>query len=145
MIQTETKKRYEVKVKYPNVVLGHTVTEVYCVSAFSFAEAEEKVMDAVSEYVDNGGAVDVQSIVKLRYADFVHDDNEEADLPVFKVGMSLVTVDEKSGKEKKSHSGMLVRAKNITAAKAMVDDVMKKSVSEYKITFVTETPILDVL
>jgi len=53
-------------------------------------------------------------------------------------------LDEKSGAEKKTAVNMLVQASTLNEALDIVDTEMKKTMIDYSVAALTETPIMDV-
>lgn len=57
--------------------------------------------------------------------------------------VAFITLDEKSGKEKKSNTQILVESSDITAAKERFNDGMKGTMSDYEIAGINETKYLE--
>ena len=62
----------------------------------------------------------------------------------FKCKLNFITLDEKSGKEKKTAQFFLVNANTALTAHELVDNFMRSSVSDYEVEQVDETKILEV-
>ena len=62
----------------------------------------------------------------------------------FKVKCLFITLDEKTQKEKKTTSTMLVQASDLRDAIKKFDEGMKGTMMDYQIAMVQETPLLDV-
>ena len=60
------------------------------------------------------------------------------------VKVGFITVDEKSGVEKRTVSLMLVQASDFMDAVANFDEYMKGSLGDYDIISIAETPVMDV-
>ena len=73
---------------------------------------------------------------------FVSD--EEAADRWFKCRLFFITLDEKSGAEKKTASFVLVQAADLRDAVRKLDEGMKGTMADYQIGAVTETAIVDV-
>ena len=73
---------------------------------------------------------------------FVSD--EEAADRWFKCRLFFITLDEKSGAEKKTASFVLVQAADLRNAVRKLDEGMKGTMADYQIGAVTETAIVDV-
>ena len=69
--------------------------------------------------------------------------NESDAYRYYKVKVAFISLDEKSGIEKKTTSAMLVQAKDFKNAYDRFIDAMKGSISDYEITSIAETKILD--
>lgn len=135
---------FECKIKYEKTMengLVKKVTEPYLVDALSFTEAEKRIIDEVSPFMT--GEFEVADIKRARYAEFFETAEESADR-WFRAKLTFITLDEKSGKEKKSSQNVLIQAADLRGAIARLDEGMKGSMLDYVISSVTETAIMDV-
>ena len=62
----------------------------------------------------------------------------------YKVRLAYVTLDDKSGAEKKRYTNILVQASDLRDAVRRLDEGMKGTMSDYRIVSVSETKIMDV-
>jgi hypothetical protein len=85
----------------------------------------------------------VTSIKPVKFADVFFCDLESAD-KWFKCKLAYITIDEKSGAEKKSSSYSLVQAGDLREAIKYLDENMKGTLGDYEIAAVTETLLMDV-
>ena len=118
------------------------VTECYIVDAVSFTDAEAKVIHHVQDVIT--GLFEVKSIRKYKVAEIVLgtlDDNEI----FFKCKLNFITLEEKSGLEKKTAVNMLVNATTLDVAKSNLVNHMKGTLSDYSIEKIEETKIIDVI
>ena len=133
---------YECGARYAKTMengLEKKVTELYSVDALSFAEAEGKLVDELSAYYRDG--VEVVTMKIAPYQELV--DCEEGDR-WYRAKVKFVTVDEKTGREKKACQHYLVRAKDIDHARARLDEFMKGSLVDWECESLVETKIVDV-
>ena len=118
------------------------VSESYLVDALSFTEAEERIIKEVRPFV-LVGELDVVNIRRARIAELFLNDEAEDDR-YFRAKVNFITVDEKSGSEKKTSATMIVKSdslpNSVTELKAQLDSQM----ASYEIAAVTDTQILDV-
>ena len=70
-------------------------------------------------------------------------DEESADR-WFKCKLIFITLDEKSGAEKKTSTQVLVQAADLRDAVKKLDEGMKGTMADYQIGMVSETPLMDV-
>lgn len=134
---------YECGVRYEKVAdNGFTkkVTELYLVDACSFAEAEGRITKEMEPYIS--GDFDVVTIKRTNYSEIVENGADSAD-KWFKAKLIFITLDEKSGKEKKTAVHFIVKATDINNAHALVVEHMKTSVMDYEIATLDETKIMD--
>lgn len=117
------------------------VSEPYLVDALSFTEAEKRIIEEITPFMT--GIFEVSDIKKPRIAEIFEAKDDAADR-YFRLKLSFITLDEKSGKEKKSSQNVLVQAEDLRDAIRRLDEGMKGSVSDYDIVAVTDTPIMDI-
>lgn len=117
------------------------VTEQYIVPGFSFTDAEAKVIEEVSAYIS--GEFTVSTMKRANYTEIFRTDDTEAE-NWFKCKVNFITLNEKTGKEKKTACYMLVQAISTEDAGSRLNEAMKGSVSDYQIASISETSIFDV-
>ena len=118
------------------------VTECYIVNAVSFTDAEAKVIHHVQDVIT--GLFEVKSIRKYKVAEIVNKTNLD-DSRYFKCKLNFITLDEKSGAEKKTAVYMLVDAETLDKAKALLVEYMKGTMADYFIEKIEETKIMAVI
>ena len=89
------------------------------------------------------GEFQVTDIKRAKYAELFETDEDAADR-WFKAKVAFITLDEKSGAEKKTAAQMLAQASNLKDAIAVLEDGMKGTLADYTIASVTETQLMDV-
>ncbi|MBR0037738.1 MAG: DUF4494 domain-containing protein [Bacteroidales bacterium] len=133
---------YECKVKFEKTLEAGTikkVTETYLVDAMSFTEAENRIIEEMTPYIS--GEFEVTAVKKERVSELFADPEGDR---WYRAKVMFITLDEKSGVEKKSASAMLVQAKNFQHAVKNLEDGMKGTMSDWEINTISETAILDV-
>ena len=134
---------FECKVKYERTMDDGKVKKVnepYLVDALSFTEAEERIIEERKHYMS--GEFQVSDIKRARYAELFETDDESADR-WFKVKLTFITLDEKTGAEKKTSQNVLVQAADLRDAVKRLDEGMKSSMMDYVISSVAESPLRD--
>lgn len=137
-------KWFECKVKYDKTMengLVKKVSEPYLVDAISFTEAEKRFIEEIRPFMT--GEFEVSDIKRVNYSEVFFNDAESADR-WFKCKLSFITLDEKSGAEKRTNSYALVQAADLREAIKHLDEQMKGTIMDYQIAAVTETMIMDV-
>ena len=119
--------------------LEKKVTEKYVVKADSFTEAESRIIGFMDDNV--GEPVEVININPCVFREFIPSEGEEL---YFKVKIALVTLNEKTGKEKKSRVNYLVQADSFDDVKAIVKDLMSGVMLDYVVEEVKETSYVSV-
>ena len=133
---------FECKVRYDKMLetgMQKTVTEPYLVDALSFTEAEGRIIEEIKPYIS--GEFTIADIKRVKYAETFF--NAEGDR-YFKTKLYFLTLDEKSGSEKKTAVNMLVQASTLREAVDIVETEMKKTMIDYEFASVVETAIMDV-
>lgn len=133
---------YECGVRYERTMengMTKKVTELYLVDALSFAEAEGRITNEMEPYIS--GDFDVVTIKRTNISEIV-EGLSTAD-KWFKDKLMYITIDEKTGKEKKQAVHFIVRASDINNAHICVVEHMKGSVMDYEIATLDETKIMD--
>ena len=133
---------FECKLRYDKMLdtgIQKTVTEPYLVDALSFTEAEARIIEEIKPYIS--GEFTISDIKRARYSDTFF--NETGDR-YFRAKLYYITLDEKSGSEKKTAVNMLVQATILKEAVEIIETEMKKTMIDYSIASVTETALMDV-
>ena len=133
------------KISYDKVLengMNKKVTEPYLVDALSFTEAEARLIEEMAPYVSGEFAVAAVGRAKFSEIFFAEDDINASYW--YKVKLGFITLDEKTGSEKKTYTNVLVQAFDLRDAVKRIDEGMKGSMSDYIIVSVAETPIMDV-
>src|SRR5574344_2164320 len=135
---------FECKIRYGKVMQDgttKTVNEPYLVDALSFTEAERRIMEEMSSCVS--GEFEVADIKKAKYSELFFCEENSADR-WFKVKLQFITVEEKSGAEKKTSTNVLVQAADLRDGVKKLDEGMHGTMAEYVIAWIAETQIMDV-
>ncbi len=132
------KVRYE---KMQEDGMQKKVTESYVIDAVSFTEAEERITEEMSAYIS--GEFEVKDISLAPFGEIFFDEKPSADR-YYKAKLAFITIDEKSGNEKRQNVTYLVHAENFNAAVKNVYEVMGGTMIDYEIISIAETQIMDV-
>lgn len=114
------------------------VVEQFVVDALSFTEAETRIISEVGAY---GTDIEVVTMKRSRCTELVGDGSKEK---WFKAKVNYITINEKTGKERKTPYYYFVNAETIADAKSTVDDFFRESIIDYSIATLDETKVLDV-
>lgn len=135
---------FECKIRYEKTMdngMNKKVTEPYLVDALSFTEAEARIIEEMTPYIS--GEFTVSDIKRANYSELFPSEEEAADR-WFKCKLAFITLDEKSGAEKKTPTQVLVQAADLRDAVKKLDEGMKGTMADYQIASVAETAIMDV-
>lgn len=121
--------------------MNKKVTEPYLVDALSFTEAESRIIEEITPYMT--GEFVVSGVARANYSELFFSDEESAD-KWYKCKLYFITLDEKTGIEKKEATNVLVQASDLKDAIKKLDEGMKDTMADYEIAAVSETAIMDV-
>lgn len=110
-------KLFEVSVQYgKRMSNGHIrkTTDVYIIESLSFADAELRAHELICDFIDVDSEVIAEKIVNI--AEVVTTDDVTAD-KFYKVKHSLITISEKTGKEKKQAQYIIIQASSVDDAR----------------------------
>lgn len=136
---------FECKVRFEKTMengLVKKVTEPYMVEALTYTEAEARFLAEIEPFV-RGTEFEVTDIKKARLSELFFSKDGDDDR-WFRAKLAYITLDEKSGQEKRSTQTVLVQARDLRIAITRIDEAMRGSMADYVITSVVETNILDV-
>lgn len=142
-MKSRVSKFYEVKIQYQKLEDGKEkkVTEQYVVEAESFTEAEAHIIEEMTPYIS--GEFDVISEKIAAYSEIILSDKSDDD-KWFLSKVSLITLDEKTAKEKKTSQRLLVQADTSQTALEYTKKLFDSSMTEFYIDAVQDTPTLEV-
>lgn len=138
------KEYFECVVKFEKTMengLVKKVSEPYIIDALSFTEAEKRFLEYIEPFMS--GEFEVKAVKRANYSEIVSATDEDAD-KWFKAKVAFITLDEKTGIEKKSCQNMLVQASDLRDAVKRLDKHMEGTLADYEISAVAETAIMDV-
>lgn len=133
---------FEVTIKYDKVLdtgAQGTVTETYAMDAMSFTEAEAMMTEYITPFIT--GEFTVKAIKRAQYHELIKCGGDK----FFLVKYNIITIDERTGKEKKQLIQVLFQAESIDVAKDEARKEMGKSLVDYELVCVKETPIVEML
>lgn len=117
------------------------VVEPYLVDALSFTEAEARIIEEVRPFIT--GEFTVSDIKRANYSEVFTSEDPQADR-WFEAKLFFITLDEKSGSEKKTSTRLLIQAIDIRDAMKRLDEGMKSTLADYTAASIKETAIMDV-
>src|SRR5574344_118397 len=135
---------FEWKIRYEKTMengLVKKVNEPYLVDALSFTEAEARIIEEITPFVT--GEFTVSDIKRANYSEIFQSEEDAADR-YFKCKLFFITLDEKSGAEKKTSTTVLVQAADLRDAVKKLDEGMKGTMADYVIASVAETQLMDI-
>ena len=136
-------KYFEVGVRYEKTQEDGTakkVTETYLIDALSFSEVEKRITEEIGAYISGEFSVVTEKITNI--ADVVNTDDVLAD-KFYKVKFSIITVDEKTGKEKKQTQLIVVKASSNDDARDRYKQYYKDAPVDLVLEAVSETKYID--
>ena len=136
-------KYFEVGVRYEKTQedgMAKKVTETYLIDALSFSEVEKRITEEMEAYISGEFSVVTEKITNI--SDVVNTDDVLAD-KFYKVKFSIITVDEKTGKEKKQTQLIVVKASSNDDARDRYKQYYKDTPVDLELEAVSETKYID--
>ena len=133
---------FECKVRYERMIENGTVKKVnepYLVDALTFTEAEARIIEKITPFIS--GEFSISAVKKTKISEIFFDDRGDR---FYMVKVNFISIDEKSGIEKKSANFILVQASDFSESLKKFEEGMKGTMADYEIASITETPIMDV-
>lgn len=133
---------FECKVSYEKILengMQKKVIEPYLVDALSFTEAEARIIDELKPFIT--GEFVIADIKRARLSELFF--NPEGDR-YFRAKVNFITLDEKSGSEKRKSVNILAQASDIEEALDVVKKGMIGTMADYEISSLAETTLMDV-
>lgn len=138
------KQWFEGSIKYEKVMengMEKKVTEKYLIDALSCTEAEARLVKEMTPFIS--GEFRTVSVKEAKYSEVFTSDEESAD-KWFKCKIAFITLDEKSGADKKTYTQVLVEAADLRDVAKKLDEGMKGTLADYIIESVADSKIMDV-
>ena len=132
---------FECKVKYQKTFedgLVRDVIEPYVVEAASCSDAETRIFDGFH----SDCCPSIESVGKRRYSDIFFNDSADK---WYKGKLSFITIDERSGAEKRQSFVCLIQASDFKDAVKHLEEQMNGTIVDYDIVSIAETAIIDVI
>ena len=117
------------------------VNELYTVDAMSFAEAEARITDEMAAYIQ--GEFEIKNINPAPYKEVMFSDKNTDDC-WFRIKLQFISYDERTQKEKRTTTTYLLQADKAETANQYINEVMSKTMMEYRVVGNVETKIMDV-
>ncbi|GHT29606.1 hypothetical protein AGMMS49574_06830 [Bacteroidia bacterium] len=133
---------FECKVSYEKILengIQKKVSEPYLVDALSFTEAEARIIEEIRPFIT--GEFTIADIKRARLSEIFFNENGDR---YYRVKIYFITLDEKSGAEKKTAASMLVQASTLKDALTELENGMKGTMADYTVASITETLLMDV-
>ena len=133
---------FECKVRYDRMTENGTVKKVnepYLVDALSFTEAETRIIEKMTPFIS--GEFSISAVKKTKISEIFFDETGDR---YYMVKVNFITIDEKSGVEKKSASFILTQASDFAGALKRFEEGMKGTLADYEISSIAETQLMDV-
>lgn len=133
---------FEIKAKYDKTLENgsvKTVTETYLVDALSHAEAEARAIEELRPYIS--GEFSIEGVKKAKLSELFFNDTGDR---YYKTKVMFISLDEKSGMEKRTSANMLVQASSFIDAYNELEKGTEGTMADYWIAGMNETTIMDV-
>lgn len=135
---------FECKIKYDKTQedgLIKSVTDSYLIDALSFTEAESRFVEEMKPYIS--GEFIVTDIKRAKIAELV-ESVDASDDRWYKAKVAFITLDEKTGAEKRTAQFQYIQAKDFATALSNLQKNMQGTLGDWVVVAMQETPIVDV-
>ena len=143
-MEVKTGNWFECKVRYEKTQedgMPKKVTETYVVDGINFGDAFNRMCENTIKEICSE-EFEIVAMKKAQYSEIAL--YNSIGNVFYRVKINMITIDEKTDKQKKTPMFLLVRADNINEARKAVDDeYMKDTMIDYEISSVVETKIVD--
>ena len=116
-------------------------TVTYLCQEESFARAEQLSLENSAAY----GEASVQKMQVVKYSEIIRSANVDADMLFYKFRVAFITLDEKSGKEKRTIVSILVEGTDDKDARKNFEQAMAISVTDWQVVSIAESPINEIV
>ena len=143
-VRSITKQFYEVTSRVERTSedgMQKVVKDTIVVSAVSFSDAEKKA----TEFYEAESLEKVCAIKEATYREYVKRTDIEPNLSFYKVTVGIITIDEKTEKEKVDKVAFLVNADSTKEAQDIINVMFNNTVIDYKIISIKETNVTDIV
>lgn len=144
-MRTKKSKWYECKIRYNQTQedgVIKKVSEQYVVEAVSFSDAEGLITEELKSYTS--GEFEVSGIKPTPYREIMFDDEVKSG-NFYRCKINFITIDEGTGKEKKSKVNYLIKSESLDQAILNIDKALDGTMIDFSKSTITETSIVDVL
>jgi hypothetical protein len=128
------KQWFEAKVRYQKVTesgMEKKTTETFLVDSLSFTESESRTIEEVSPYIK--GEFTIPAIKKSNITEVFDDSEEHEGDAYWRIKCDFLTLDERSGAEKRSPQYFLLKAPGYDKVIPMFVERMKGSMADYEV------------
>lgn len=137
-----TQTWFECKVKYLKIDQGgyeRKVSDNYLIDAVSFTDAETRLFEQMQEITS--GEFQVMNIKKSNLSEIISKEDGEW---WYKAKISLITIDEEGGKEKKVNNYILIMADDLNQALKRLEEGLAYMLVPYVVTSIQLSTIAEV-
>lgn len=117
-------------------------TDTYLTNALTFTEAEARIYKETSPLYT--GDFEISAVSKKKYVDVFFDNQGGEDCRWYECRTNFITINEKTGAEKRTPANYLLCAPDLHMALSRFDGYMRGTLADFELIAVMETPILDV-
>lgn len=133
---------FECKISYEREIEGGKfakISEGYLVDAVNFIEAETRLYEKMKNVID--GEFKVETVKREKVYEIFRGEHGDT---WFKCKVEFVTIDETSGKEKKTKAVIYLQNEKFENVAKELNDKMANSMSDYDILSINKTNLIDV-
>ena len=118
------------------------VTKQYAINALDWAEAQMRITEYLTPYAKGG--MEIKDIRPAKFTEIFFTDRSEDDA-WYSAKLAYITIDERSGKEKKKIHTHLFQAKSLDDANRIIGEAMSGTMIDYNKTEIKDSKIFEVV
>ena len=133
---------FECKVRYEKLQENGAVKKVnepYLVDALTFTEAESRIIEEITPCIS--GDFSISAVKKTKISEIFFDETGDR---YYMAKVNFVSLDEKSGTERKTANFILIQASDFEEAYKNFKKGMEGTLSDFELISLSETMIMDV-
>lgn len=132
---------FECRIRYEKIVdvKMKKVTEPYLIEAYSYTEAEARIIKELTPFIS--GEYSITNIKRAKIAEIFPDETGDR---WYTCKINIILLDEGKGIEKKVANFILVQALAVNDAWNKLMEGMKGTLSDFVVISIAESPILDI-
>lgn len=118
------------------------VTQTYAINAIDWIEAQMRISEYLAPFATNG--MEIKDIRPSKFGEIFFTDSPTDDM-WFSAKLAYITIDERTGKEKRKIHTHLFQAKSLDSANKFIGEAMSGTMIDYSKTEIKDSKIYDVI
>lgn len=144
-LRSRSDKFFLCKVAMPEMQengIEKSVTKLYAIDALDWTEAQAHITEYLTPYTN--GDMEIKDIRPAKFTEIFFTD-VDADDSWYSAKLAYITIDERTGKEKRKVHTHLFQASSLDAANKVISDAMSDTMIDYAKTEIKDSKIFEVV